>query len=143
MKYLAALGVIVMLWLHCRMQAPSCTLARAWHAARPHYDYLQVVELRADRTGELVMGEGQLVRTQVTIHYAVAGDAIRFEYVAGSHAASRSIGFALTTGDFPVVERDYDGAREHHYGCRLELAENPFPPDTTSDPHVMYYACER
>jgi hypothetical protein len=143
MRYLAALGMAVLLWLHCRTSGGPCALARAWHAPRPHYDYLQSIELRTDGTGELAMGEGQLVRTEVAVHYAVAGSAIRFDYVAGSHAASRTIGFELAEGDFTVVERDYEGAREHHYRCRLQLAENPFPPDTISDPHVVYYACER
>ncbi len=131
------------LWLISRACHGSDPLVERWHAPPPHYDYFQSIELRTEGTGEMTMGEGQLVRSEVAIRYRADRGALAIEYVHGSHARPRTIAYRLERGDFAVVEPDYDGPRERHFGCRLAFAENPFPPDASSDDHRVYYACER
>lgn len=140
MKRLAFCLVAVAL---LRCSSHHCELATHWHAPRPHYDYVQSIELRANGTGALVMGEGQLVRTDVTVRYRAADNVLHLDYTRGSHAPARAVRYKLDTGDFVVDEPDYDGSRRHHYRCRVRFAENPFPPDVMSDDHLIYYACER
>jgi hypothetical protein len=146
MRRLAWIGLLVLIvvaWMYCRGKTPPCVPALAWHSPPPHYDYFQSIELRRDGTGELAMGEGQLVRSDVKIRYRVDKGAIAIRYVAGSRAAARTIPITIDEGDFVVVEPEYDRTREHHYRCRLRFAQNPFPPDAVSDDHRIYYACER
>lgn len=142
MRRILWLGVALVVWLHCRGTSP-CKLAAHWDAPKPHYDYLQYVSLKSDGTGEMVMGEGQLVRSEVSVRYRVKSDRITFSYVRGSRARSRTIRVRIDEGDFVVVEPDYDRERERHFRCRLHFAENPFPPDVMSDDHLDYYGCER
>src|SRR5687767_969192 len=104
------LGLAAIAWLHCRDQ-PMCELAQHWHVPPPHYDYFQSIQLDADGTGELAMGEGQMVRAEVKVRYRVEPGAIRFEYVQGSEAATRAIRFRVEEGDFIVEEPDYDRRR--------------------------------
>ncbi|HEY5951374.1 MAG TPA: hypothetical protein VIV40_38035 [Kofleriaceae bacterium] len=142
MKRWLWLIVACAVWLQCR-SGRTCKLAESWHAPPPHYDYFQSIELRADGTGHMAMGEGQMVRSDVKVQYSVKGRAMTLHYVAGSQAASRTIPFRLEEGDFVVEEPDYDRTRRRHFRCRLRFAENPFPPDAMSDDHRDYYACER
>jgi hypothetical protein len=129
--------VVALQWRGSRHR---CEVALDWHAPAAHYDYFQSIAFKADGTGELAMGEGQLVRTEVTVRYRVRGSAIVLTYVRGSAAPARTIRFSLDEGDFAVIEPDYDGRRERHFRCRLHFAENPFPPDAYSDDHRDYYA---
>lgn len=142
MKRLLWLSIPFALWLHCR-HGERCRLAEYWHAPAPHYDYIQAIELRPNGTGEMIMGEGQHVVTDVRVRYRVARDSITFDYVAGSDAKPRTVDFRLDAGDFVIVEPGYDEPRKRRFRCRLHFAENPFPPDTYSDDHFDYYGCEQ
>jgi hypothetical protein len=135
-----ALLVAIALWASCHRPHAACPLApEPWRAPAPFYDYLNVVSFDGRGRGELLYGDHQAIRAEVRFRYRASDRAISFDYEGH---APRTIGYAISAGDFKVWEPGPGGGTETRYRCRLRFAADPFPPDAYHHPQRDYY-CRR
>lgn len=99
-------------------QTPGQVLVENWRARPEKYDYLQVVTLEKDGTGELLLGDHQFVRHEETLHYNIR-QLVLSDRVGDLASWSR----LLTTQRFELRFLTETG---REYSGQLELDKGPF-----------------
>lgn len=112
--------------------------SQRWNAGLQWYDFLQAIEFRQDGTGEMMYGDGQALRSNITFRYEISADLqIHFEFFDTADPfwgrmfertrenAFKTVGFHLLDGPF-VIDEPYD---QHTYRYLLHFSDNPFPDD--------------
>ena len=99
-------------------QTPGQVLVENWRARPEKYDYLQVVTLEKDGTGELLLGDHQFVRHEETLHYKIR-QLVLSDRVGDLASWSR----LLSTQRFELRFLTETG---REYSGQLELDKGPF-----------------
>ncbi len=130
-----------------------------WNAGLQWYDFLLAIAFRQDGTGEMMYGEGQALRSDITFRYEISADLqIHFEFFdtvdpfwmpyrgkmfeRTEENAFKTVGFHLLDGPF-VIDEPYH--QQHTYRYLLRFSDDPFPDDEGSSDQALldYYGWVR
>jgi hypothetical protein len=110
--------------------------SQRWHAGLQWYDFLLALAFHQDGTGEMMYGENQGLRSDLTFRYEIAADMqIHFEFFGlppyrgkmfarTEERALKTVAFHLLDGPF-VIDEPYHHQSTYRY--LLRFASDPFP----------------